>query len=165
MKYGIYTPLKANPNVVGSEYLCVFAALISGFGSVLVMILSSNLLSHDSVSWLSICIFTWILSIITWFIITLLVMHDDRPIKMRVGFALFYILAVTISLSIVSAKLKIIGNEAFNDGLFPLKELDWSFSICMLLGALCLCVSNCGAKKVDDTAGSESQQSRYYGGC
>lgn len=92
-------------------------------------------------------------------------MNGIGAAKMHASFAMCYFLAVAISMSIISAKLKIIGAESFDDGLFPLRELNWSFLICMLSGALCSYGYESAAKRSADRADTESQQSRCYGGC
>lgn len=176
-KHDIYTRLKgvippfsdrkgnSSSDTVEPARPCLFAAIISAFGSILVLILSSNFFSHTSVTWLAICIFTWMISIASWLLITLLVMNGIGAAKMHASFAMCYFLAVAISMSIISAKLKIIGAESFDDGLFPLRELNWSFLICMLSGALCSYGYESAAKRSADRADTESQQSRCYGGC
>ncbi|KAI4198826.1 MAG: hypothetical protein LQ346_002674 [Caloplaca aetnensis] len=121
---------------INSGVACTFSAFVSAPSSILILILSSNLLSHDSVTWLAICIFTWMLSIVTWLATFAPVTIGDAHDKL-VLYKVLYFLGLAIGLSFVAAEVRIIGTKSFDSGLFPIKELNWSITACMLLGAAC----------------------------
>ncbi|KAL8896459.1 MAG: hypothetical protein Q9207_007697 [Kuettlingeria erythrocarpa] len=142
-----------------SAKACFTLALVSFPSSILVLILSSSLLSHDSVTWLAMCIFTWMLSILTW-LVTFAPVTVDGAHDNFVPYIVFYFLGLAIGLSFVAAELRIIGTESFDSGLFPIKELDWSITACMLLGAACSWLVADKAK-----ADTKAQAAEQYGGC
>lgn len=159
-----------SPEDLESATLCVIAAMGSGINSMLVLFLSSKLLPHDSVVWHGICVVTWSFSFVVWSQITAQAVEYEtwRRWKLHVPYAYFYLVACAISLGVACAELKTFGAEAmFDSGLFPLKELHWTFTVFMLLGVLWIILLSAfrANEKVGVTADDTEGASMKHGGC